>query len=243
MKTKTIFLVLFISFYSLSGFSQTDMKVEEEKVITILQKLRSNDPEMDLEEVVIQFETTLKTLLSNKESWNYSFAKLSELIRITISKDKKIRTFGWDNRMGGSWHMLKTLVQHKTTNGVAVFSFQEESEEMDYDDEEVFRDVVIIEIHQLKKGYLLEGWGTHGSGHEHKILAYYEFENDTLQRKSAFEKGANYYVLEIPRRNEFELEVNTKTQEISHNEFVLDEEIGFYKPTGKRITVQLQFKN
>lgn len=243
MKTKTIFLLLLLSLYSVAGFSQSSIKSEEEKVITILQKLRSNDLEMDLEDVVIQFETTLKILLSNKESWNYSFTELSKRINITTSKDKKIRTFGWDSRMGGSWHTLKTFVQYKTTNGVAVFSFQKENEEMDYDDEEVFRDIVIIEIHQLKKGYLLEGWGTHGSGHEHKILAYYEFENDTLQRKSAFEKGANFYVIQIPRRNDFDLEVNTKTQEISHNDFVFDDEEGFYKPTGKRKTVQLQFKN
>jgi hypothetical protein len=243
MKTKTIFLLLFISFYSLSSYAQSSMKAEEEKVISILKKLRSNDPEMDLEEVVIQFETTLKAVLSKKESWNYPFTALSEQIRMTISEDKKIRTFGWDSRMGGSWHTLKTLVQYKTTTGVDVFSFQEENEDMDYDDEEVFRDVVIIEIYQIGNGYLLEGWGTHGSGHEHKILAYYEFENDQLNRKSAFEKGANFYVIQIPRRNDFELEVNITAQEISHNDFIYDEEMGFYKPTGKRKTVQLQFKN
>ncbi len=243
MKTKTIFLLVFLGCYSLSSFSQSSIKAEEEKVIANLQKLRSNDPEMDLEEVVTQFETSLKTVLSNKESWDYPFTALSELIRMTVSPDKKIRTFGWDNRMGGSWHSLKTLVQYKTATGVAIFSFQEENEEMDYDDDEVFRDVVIIEIYQIGKGYLLEGWGTHGSGHEHKILAYYEFENDQLQRKSAFEKGADLYVIQIPRRNDFELDVNTKTEEISHNEFVYDEEEGFYKPTGKRKIVQLQFKH
>ena len=157
MKAKTIFVLLFISLYSIAGFSQSSIKAEEEKVITILQKLRSNDPEMEFEEVVIQFETTLKILLSNKGSWNYPFTELSKKINIKISKDNKNRTFVWDSRMGGSWHTLKTLVQHKTTNRVAIFSFQKESEDMDYEEEDAFRDVVIIKIHQLKNSYLLEG--------------------------------------------------------------------------------------
>jgi hypothetical protein len=239
---KTTFAIFFLSLFYISLSAQTDIEIAEDTIVKALLKLRSNEQGIDKEAVANQFETLLTKALSKKESWEHRFSKLRKYINVKRSHDKKIRTFGWDSRLGGSWHTLITLIQYKTPTGVSVFSFQKKSDDFDYPAADAYRDAVVIDIYQLKKGYLLEAWGTHGSGHHHRIFAYYEFENGALVRKPAFAESKNYYVLVIPRRDKFGIEVNTQTEEISHYEFVLDDDIGFYKPTGKRKTVQLHIK-
>jgi hypothetical protein len=239
---KTIFYSFFFSLISMTLSAQTNIETAEDEIVKVFLKLRSNEPDIDREAVAKEFEILLTKTLSKKESWEHRFSKLRKYMDVERSDDKKIRTFGWDTRLGGSWRMLITLVQHKTATGMSVFSFQKRNDDFEYPEEDAYRDAIVIAIHQLKKGYLLEAWGTHGSGHHHRIFTYHEFENDKLVRKPAFANGKNYYTLVIPRRNDFGIEVNTQTEEISHFDFVLDNDIGFYKPTGKRKTVQLLIK-
>lgn len=243
MKAKTIFLLLFISFYSLSSFAQVNMKAEEEKVITILKKLRSNDPEMDRSVVAIQFETTLRAVLSNKESWDYKFPELRKYISVTTAEDKKIRTFGWDSLTGGSWHALKNLIQFKFDAEIHVVSIQDEKP-IDEEEEgnDIFADAVILEIYPFANGYIFEGYGTYGSGHHHKVLTYYELMNEKLERKTIFENNESIYVFQIPRRHKFDLKVVVKNGSITHSEFLMDDDNGFYKPTGKKVILTFDGK-
>jgi hypothetical protein len=243
MKAKTIFLLLFISFYSLSSFAQVNMKAEEEKVITILKKLRSNDPEMDRSVVAIQFETTLRAVLSNKESWDYKFPELRKYISVTTAEDKKIRTFGWDSLTGGSWHALKNLIQFKFDAEIHVVSIQDEKP-IDEEEEgnDIFADAVILEIYLFANGYIFEGYGAYGSGHHHKVLTYYELMNEKLERKTIFENNESIYVFQIPRRHKFDLKVVVKNGSITHSEFLMDDDNGFYKPTGKKVILTFDGK-
>ncbi|MEM6720956.1 MAG: hypothetical protein AAF611_16620 [Bacteroidota bacterium] len=237
MKTKIFFLVLLCSTFSLSAFAQIDMKVEEEKLLQVLKKLRSPDASLDLNKLSVQFENDMKAILKKEESWSYRFPELRKYIDIKQSKDKKIKTFSWDSRMGGSWHDLRTLIQHQTTAGLLVSSLQNkialDDEEQSID--EAYRDAAIINIYTFHNGYLFEGIGTHGSGNHHKVLMYYELEGDALERKTIFENKQSIYVLLIPRRYKFDLEVDIEAKTITHSEYVLDNEIGFYMPTDKKV--------
>jgi len=239
MKTKTFFSVLFLSMYSLAIFAQTNMKAEEEKVLAALTKLRSNTESIDREAAAIHFEKTLKTVLSKEESWNYKFPELRKYISVKTSKDKKIRTFSWDSLLGGSWHALRSLIQFKSDTQIHVVSFQDEKP-VDEEDEgnDMFADAVILGIYPFEKGYLFEAFGTYGSGHHHKILAYFELVNEKLIKKSIFEDDKLIYVFKIARRYKFDLEVNIEKKIITHSEFLMNDD-GFFQPTGK--TVLLTF--
>lgn len=243
MKTKTFFLVLLFGFYSLSTFAQTDMKVEEEKILAALTKLRSDSEDVDREEAAIHFEKTLKIVLLKEESWNYKFPELRKYISIKTSKDKKIRTFSWDSLLGGSWHALKSLIQFKSNAQIHVVSFQDEKP-VDEEEEgnDMFADAVILGIYPFAKGYLFEGYGTYGSGHHHKIVTYFELINEKLVRKVIFENNEPIYVFKIPRRHKFDLEVDTENKIITHSEFVMDEDNGFFKPTGKKVLLTFDGK-
>lgn len=243
MKTKTIFLLLFLGFYSLSIFAQTDMKAEEEKVISILKKLRSYSENVDREATAIHFEKTLKTLLSKEESWSYNFPELRKYISVKTAKDRKIRTFSWDSLLGGSWHALKNLIQFKSDGKIHVISLQDEKP---VDDEEegndMFADAVILGIYPFEKGYLFEGYGTYGSGHHHKIVTYFELIDEKLVKKVIFENDELIYVFKIPRKYTFDLEVNIENKIITHSEFIMDDDNGFFKPTGKKVILTFDGK-
>lgn len=239
MKTKLTILFVVITAFSFAAFAQTDMKTAEANLLQTLKKLRSPDTETDMSAIAIQFETTLTKLLKKKESWNYRFPELRKYIDIKRSSDKKIRTFSWDSRMGGSWHTLETLIQHETAKGLRVFSLQNKKalDDEEMEESEAYRDAVVIDIYSFANGYLLEGFGTHGSGHHHKVLMYYELKNDTLERKGIFENNQSIYVLLIPRRYDFDLLLDFESKTITHSEFVMDNEIGFYMPTGKKVVL------
>lgn len=235
MKAKTVLLLLFINVFSFSMFAQTDMKSEEAKVLAALQQLRSNEEGVDRQKAAIDFEKTLKRVLSNEKSWTYKFPELQKYINIETSKDKKIRTFSWDSRLGGSWHALRSLIQFKSATKIHVLSFQDEKP---IDEEEegnnMFADAVILGIYPFEKGYLFEGFGTYGSGHHHKIIAYFELIDEKLVRKSIFENNEFIYVFKIPRKYKFDLKIDIENKTITHSEFVLDGDIGFFLPTGKK---------
>ena len=242
MKTKAFVLLLFLSFYSLSCMAQIDMEVEEVKVIAALKKLRSDDPNLDRNQAAIQFESTLKKVLLLKESWNYSFPDLRKYINIETSRDRKIRTFSWDSLTGGSWHALRNLIQFEVEDKLKVVSFQKENPTDEEEGNDMFADAVILKMYRFHNGYLFEGFGTYGSGNHHKVIAYYELVNDELVRKSIFNNDKDIYVLMIPRRYKFDLKIDTYKGIITHSEYVMDDEIGFSKPTGKTVVLTFDGK-
>ncbi|WP_046755912.1 hypothetical protein [Kordia jejudonensis] len=236
MKSKTFFIITFLSFYTLSMCAQIDMKVEEEKVLAALTQLRSKDATIDRDKAAIKFEKTLKTVLLKEESWSYKFPELRKYINIETSKDKKIRTFSWDSLTGGSWHALRSLIQFKSDEKIHVVSLQDD-EPIDEEEEgnDMFADAIILGIYPFEKGYLFEGYGTYGSGHHHKIITYFELIDEELVRKAIFENNQDTYVFKIARKYEFDLEILTKNKTITHSEFVMDNDSGFFLPTGKKV--------
>ncbi|WP_420571462.1 hypothetical protein [Kordia sp.] len=242
MKTKTFFLLLFLSLSSFSMFAQTDMKAEEAKVLSLLKQLRSKDENINREVVAIQFEKTLKTVLSKKESWNYRFPELRTYISVATSDDKKIRTFGWDSLTGGSWHALRSFIQFKFGDKIHVVSLQDEKPMDEEEGNNILADAVILEIYPFGKGYLFEAYGTYGSGHHHKVLAYFELNQEALVRKAIFENDEVVYVFKIARKYKFDLLVNPEKATITHSEFLLDADSGFFLPTGKKVVLTFDGK-
>ncbi|EDP97141.1 hypothetical protein U8527_02295 [Kordia algicida OT-1] len=243
MKTKNFFLILYFGLFSFSTFAQTYMESAETTVLEALQQVRSNEEGIDRQKAANHFEATLKTVLSKEKSWTYSFPELRKYINIETSRDKKIRTFSWDSRLGGSWHALRSLIQFKTDTKIHVLSFQDEKP-IDEEEEgnDMFADAVILGIYPFEKGYLFEGFGTYGSGHHHKIVAYFELIDEKLVRKAIFENNEFIYVFKIPRKYDFDLKINVEEKTITHSEFVLDDDIGFFLPTGKKVLLTFDGK-
>jgi len=104
-----------------------------------------------------------------------------------------------------------------------------------------FTDAIIYEIHELiiddKFHFLTIGWGTHGSGHHHKIVQIFKIENGNFVNcKKCFDFNENL-VVQAARIYKINVEYNSEKKEITHDEFVQNE--GFYLETGNSITWEL----
>jgi len=246
MKIKSFFLIIFVfGAFANQSNAQSKIKEAEQKIVALFKETKIVAYDTLYQKVVPQIRKEIKSVLAKKESWNHDFTALSKYVRITISPDKKIRTFGWDDRTGGSWHSMQSFIQFKINDEVYIYSFQDENFDQSVIEEvnnEVFKDAVILKIYPIGKGYLFEAYGTHGSGHHHKVLAYYSIEKDGLMRKSVFDNDESIYVFKIPRGYELNIKVDTEKQQITHQEFVLDDEIGFFQPTGKKVLLTFNGK-
>jgi len=89
------------------------------------------------------------------------------------------------------------------------------------------------------KYYLTFASGTHGSGHQHKIVQIFSIARDKLVKCNSCFSDNSDLIIEYPRSDKANLIFNEKTNEISYSEFKLDDNIGFYRPTGKVITLKL----
>ena len=109
----------------------------------------------------------------------------------------------------------------------------------------VIYDVVIYDVQALsingKTYYLTTGWGTHGSGMHHATIQIFEIVEGKLVTPQSFFNGQTYYAVEGVRKSKIELAYNPKTETISHNEFLLNEDEfdGFKIPTGKKVILKL----
>jgi len=230
-------LIFFLTIY-LPLLSQSNFSKKEKILIEYHNQLKLADYDKK-EKWTIAFEEHLKRFLLEKESWDYKFDTLSKRINIETSPNKKVRTFGWNEQMGGSWHTYKSIIQFKHNNTLTITDFQNKKilHEESIEGNEVFRDVIIHEIHSINRGFLFVGWGTHGGGHQHTILAFYKKDkNGHLIRNPLFENLKNSLVIKYPRKDKLNLII--KKNKISFNEFILDDEIGFYLSTGQKVLLK-----
>jgi hypothetical protein len=106
-----------------------------------------------------------------------------------------------------------------------------------------FTDSGIGEIFEVKKDdttyYITFGSGSHGSGHLHKIVQVFSIVGNELVKCTSCFSSEGDLVIEYPRSQLANLTFDPLTEEISYNEFLLNEDIGFYEPTGRVVKLKL----
>jgi len=185
------------------------------------------------------FKKQLAEQLTNPITFDNSLDSLSKYLNIKISADKQIKFYSWDDIGGGTWHNINCIAQFKTDSGKIIVQQlnTERADSIDFTDSGIYG-VYEIFINGMKY-YLTFAAGTHGSGHQHKIVQVFSITSEKLVKcKSCFADN-NDLIIEFTRSDKANLVFNEKTNEISYSEFKLDDDIGFYRPTGKIITLKL----
>ncbi|MGV6832061.1 MAG: hypothetical protein ACWA5P_10950 [bacterium] len=188
-----------------------------------------------------QLKQHIKEVLTDSTSFDYPFSKLSEHVRIITSKDKKVRLFSWDELTGGSWHDMAVIAQFITKDQKvkAVFIDSDISEEGTVG----LTSAIQYELHEVlinnKTYYMCFGWGTFGSGHHHNSILIFDLENDTINPCETC-ISESYKLIQAPRATKINLAYDEVLKQLSFNEFLYDDDIGFYQPTGKQVVLKLK---
>ncbi|QGW28409.1 hypothetical protein [Phnomibacter ginsenosidimutans] len=185
------------------------------------------------------FKKQLAGQLTNPLTFDNSLDSLSKYLTIKTSADKRIKFYSWDDIGGGTWHNINCIAQFKTDNGKIIVQ-QLNTENTDSID---FTDSGLYEVHEIfingTKYYLTFASGTHGSGHQLKIVQIFSITSDKLVKcKSCFADNIDL-IIKYPRSDKAHLVFNERTTEISYSEFKLDDDNGFYRSTGKINTLKL----
>ena len=187
------------------------------------------------------FKKRLSSSLLIKETLTYPFDSLSKGVRIVTSQDKLFRIYSWDEQSGGSWHNMAAFAQFASVDGTVNVKQLDSDKEIEYG---TFTDVIIYEIHDIEINgqtyYLTIGWGTHGSGHHHSLAQIFGIEGNQLIKYSKGFASVDDLVIQAPRRHTINMTYDNKTGQLTYNEFALNDALGFYEPTGKTVTWELQ---
>lgn len=117
-----LLFILILLIASSVGMSQSVLKIEDE-LLTHLDKLEkaSNYGGTRDQDVLCIENKTIRNLLvkygRRADVLAYEFPRLKNKIRITTSKDYKLRSFSWDTQRGGSMHDYITVFQFRDGRG------------------------------------------------------------------------------------------------------------------------------
>lgn len=235
-----ISIVLILAKASLLFSQAMDMQKAEKDLIVKFQNYENSDENFRFDSLRAELKTHIASILSSSNSFEYPFDSLSNYVTIIKSNDNKLRIFSWDELTGGSWHDMAVIVQYKTSNqGVKIQWIDSDISE----EAKGYTDAIQFEVHDVeinkKPHYLCFGWGTYGSGHHHNTILIFSLENDSLKVcQDCIEN--DYAVIQAPRSEKIHLEYNAMKKVISFNEFIIDHEIGFFYPTGRRLNLKLR---
>lgn len=236
---KITFFLIATFFIGLSGRSQNQPSIDDE-LFNDFSAMMAADYQLRYDSLAPYFRLKLLSAIRQNQSLTETFDSLSTRMNIIQSEDQKVRIFSWDEKAGGSWHDMAVYAQYQTSDGsikAASLSSGKETSTGEY------TDVIIYEVYQIEinglKYYLTMGWGTHGAGHHHRSVQIFHLQNDTLERCESCFQDLPYLAIEAPRSSKMNLQFDTTNLQLSHNEFVYNEDIGFYESTGKVITWKL----
>jgi hypothetical protein len=185
------------------------------------------------------FKNQLLKYLTNPITFKNEFDSLSKYLTIRVSPDKKIIFYSWDDLTGGTWHNINCVAQFETDNGKTIVqqvNSGKEAELGEYTDSRIFE---IFEINtNIDKLYLTIGWGTHGSGHHHQIVQLFRISGDTLLKCHSCFTDNKDLVIEFPRNENANLTFDPVKNILHFNEFKFEDKTGFYKSTGKIISLE-----
>ena len=186
-----------------------------------------------------KFTSELKrTLGSVEETFDYPFDSLSTKINIRNSPDSLLRTYSWYHLIAeGTWHDIQSIAQYKTNDGIDTFTLSSGDEGMTGEPTGVAYTKIQILNEGTERIYLLSGWGTYGGGHHHRIIRALQIQDNRLLDLDGIFNGEKYLTVKAPRGEEISLIYDEKTQSITYDLFKLNDDIGFYRKTGKQVTI------
>jgi len=222
-------------------FSQNvNLKRVEEELILEFENYIKSDYERRYDSLRAKLKKQVENVLSNPESFDYSFDSLAEYVTIIKSIDEKVRIFSWDELTGGTWHDMAVIVQFKTK------SKKINTKWIDSDISEEtsgITDAIQYEINNVyienKTHYLCFGSGTYGSGNHHNSILIFSVVNESFEPCSSC-IPEDYSIIQAPRGEKINMSYDKQKQEISFNEFNFNDDVGFFEPTGERIKLKLK---
>jgi hypothetical protein len=223
-------------------FSQSkSAETIENELVTAFKVYKNANYEVRYDSLRKVLKSKFVSVLSNAETFTYNFEKLSKFVTIIRSKDKKVNMFSWDQLSSGNRHDMLSIIQYKNKNN-KVFTKVIDTDIAENNKaiiSDIFFEIFNIEISN-KNTYLCFGWGTYGAGHHHNSILLFSIEKDSVKfNTDAIAKKEAF--ISAPRGKKIGLHYNNKEKLIIYNEFLLDDNIGFYLPTGK--VVRLEFKD
>ncbi|MEI8204659.1 MAG: hypothetical protein WCH34_16695 [Bacteroidota bacterium] len=213
--------------------NQTEIEKIDNELSVAFDKLNTNT-----DSIAKLFTKQLKKALLKEITFNNALTELSKRIKIITSSDNKIMFYSWDDKTGGTWHSINSLAQYKSENGqVHVKQLNSKNEGNTGE----FTDCSIYQVNKLsfdgKVFYLTMGWGTHGCGNQHDIVQVFRIVKSKLVKYKSFFPNNKDLAIEYPRQDKLNLKFDSKTNEISYNEFKGKDQL--YEPTGKTIILTL----
>ncbi|MEL6987392.1 MAG: hypothetical protein AAGK97_06135, partial [Bacteroidota bacterium] len=178
----------------------------------------------------LKFKNEFKKELRHSD--NNQFDSLSTRIKIVESQNKLLTIYSWDEKTGGSWHSIRALAKFRTEDHkfkvIEITGGSAEGDELTGE--------LIYQIHEFlfanKIYYLTFGWGSGGGGHHYTIVQIFEIRKDNLINCKNFFNSNENLIVRAPRSSKINLKYNSERCEITHNEFKLNEETGFFYETG-----------
>lgn len=240
MKLNKNILIVFFLILGVCSHSQTTSIAElENGVVTSFKNYRNADYDDRYDTLRSKLKTQVETFLNIPISFSAPLDSLSQYINIITSKDKNVRVYSWDELTGGTWHDMAVIVQFKTSsNTIKTVWIDSDIEENPSGITSDIHYKVYDLILNNQPYYMTFGWGTYGSGHHHNSILIFSIENDVLKICSNCIDN-QYQYIKAPRAQKIDLKYDPLTKVISYNEFILDNEIGFFEPTGKRIQLKV----
>ena len=139
------------------------------------------DDQLRYDSVAPAFLAHLVQALRDPASFENPWVRLDSQVLIVRSADNRVRFFSWDPANGGTWHDMHSFAQYRGASGDV---FVQQIDKAEGGEFSAFTDSEIYEVHDIeiagKRHYLTFAYGTHGSGHQHKVAQIFSIEGFTL---------------------------------------------------------------
>jgi hypothetical protein len=241
LPTWTLNIIVYACIIGQTAFSQSkDLRAIDDNLTATYKSLVAADQDTRYDSIVPWFKQQLLEQLANPITFNHSLDSLAQYLTIQSSPDKRIKFYSWDSRSGGSWHTIYCFAQFRGKGRkIIVQQLTTEDEMADVD----YTDTGIYQIHEIviskTKYYLTFAWGTHGSGHQHRVVQIFSLFQDKLVKCTAcFQEGTDLVVY-YPRVHQANLTFDPATNVISFAEFIIQDDSGFHEPTGQTVQYKL----
>lgn len=230
-------ILLFNLILSLSLASQelndSILSLYEDSVIVQIQSISKRNSDNKNYSINDTINKLLTTLISDKNSFSYTFPKLKNYMSVLTSPDDLIRIYNWNiQKLDGSFLYFgflqykfdkKNIVTYKLTDSSSVI-LDAANTTLTYNNwfGVLYYDIVIVTINK-QKHYTLLGWDGNDMFTNKKIIDVLYFKNDTIPYfgKPIFctdiqnpEKKQNRFIIEYSYQANITLRYNDKMEMI-----------------------------
>lgn len=258
MKTLHVVIIVLLTLPELSAQSNNIDTLE--KAVNKLQILRlKNYGTEHRDSIFSKFDSTIIQLFKNDKICSHPFDTLNHYflnnpeieessahfilyafiknIVICASNDRKFRVFSWDDLQAGSYHTYTNFAQYQVSKNNCTIIPIDTSED---DTEAGYYDIITV-TENNRPYYFLLGYGTYGSGQQHRVVRIYEIKNNLLVECISCYPEHKPITIFSNRGQNIDLRFNTNIPELTYKEFKLNKEVGYY--TDEFDLVRLKFEN